>query len=431
MKQYFNNARIIDPYSGFDGIGSLLVENGLITQFNKNKPSSKNYNDVEIIECNKLVLCPGIIDLSVSTGEPGSEHKETINSATKAAAAGGITTIAIMPDTKPIIDDISLVEFIIQRAKNVGIINVLPMASLTKNCEGEYISEIGLLSEAGAIAFCDGYKSIGNANVMKRLLSYSKNFNALIAHHIEVPELKQNGVMNEGEISTRLGLEGITSVSEVIMLDRDIHLLKLFEEVRYHAISVSTYDSVQSIRKAKRNLKNISASVAPYHFLLNDSDVIDYKTFAKLLPPLRSEKDRLGIIEGIKDGTIEAISSHHRPETQEKKRLPFANAKFGASGLDTLLTLSLSLYHNEHMKLIEVIDRLTLGPSKILNIPSGKLAEGSPADLLLFDPDFPRKINKENFISKSKNSPFDKRPIQGKVIRTIVSGKTVYPFKEK
>ena len=424
-----NNARIIDPDSGLDIFGFMHIKDGKIIYF-ENKKNEKFSENIEVIDCNNQILCPGIIDISVSTGEPGSEHKETIFTATRAAASGGITTIVTLPDTKPVIDDVALVEFIIRRAKNKGIVNVLPMASLTKNLAGEQMTEIGLLKKAGAVAFTDGYKSVSNAKIMKLSLAYASNFDALIVHHTEVPELVKNTDMNEGEVSTILGLEGSSSAAETIMIERDIRILKSNNCGRYHVSSISTAESVEVIRNAKKIINTISAAAAPYHFMLNEKEIFEYRTFAKLSPPLRTENDRQAIVEGIKDGSIEIITSHHRPEPQENKRLPFAKAAFGAAGLETLLAASLSLYHNKEMELINVLHRLTAGPANLPNLDSGKIKKGAPADLILFDPEAPWKVDSDNFLSKSKNSPFDKKPLQGKVLLTLVAGEIVFPFEE-
>ena len=429
-KKILYNARIIDPSSNLDCNGSIVIENDKIDSILKNIKPDVTDKNIELYDCEKNILSPGIIDIGVSIGEPGYEYKEDINSVTKSAAAGGITTIISMPDTKPVIDDVSLVDFIIGRAKNSGIIKVFPMACLSQNINGQKMSEIGLLKNSGAIAFSDGYKSISNTNLMKNLILYCSDFDALICHFADVHELSDGGVMNEGEIATRLGLQGIPAVSESIILERDIQLLSTLKVGKYHAVCVTTKDSIESIRRAKNKSINISAATSPYHFLLNETEVMSYRTFAKLKPPLRSEQDRIEVIRGIKDNTIDVISSFHRPETEENKRLPFSLAKFGASGLETLLSSSLNLYHSNEVNLIQLMYKLTTGPANSLNLEQGRLTPGSPADIILFDLDKPWLVKSDKFYSKSKNTPFNNLPMQGKVLMTIVSGEIVYPFSK-
>ncbi len=429
-KKIFYNARIVDPSSGLDCNGSLIIENEKILSIEKDIKPEINDENIEVFNCNKNILSPGIIDIGVSIGEPGNEHKENIITATKSAAAGGVTTIISMPDTKPVIDDITLVDFIIRRAKNFGIVKVIPMASLSKNIDGQKMSEIGLLKNSGAIAFSDGYKSIQNTKLMKNLILYCSDFDALICHFTDDSDLSDGGVMNEGEISTRLGLKGIPPISESIILERDIKLLNSLKVGKYHASCITTKEAIDSIRVAKSKSLNISAATSQYHFILNESEVINYRTFAKLKPPLRSEQDRIEIIKGIKDNTIDVISSFHRPETEENKRLPFSLAKFGAAGLETLLPSTLNLYHSNEVSLLQLMHKLTTGPANLLNLDQGRLTPGSPADIILFDPDKPWVVKSEMFFSKSKNSPFNNLPMQGKVLMTIVSGKIVYPFSK-
>ncbi len=425
----FYNARIIDPSVGLDVYGSLITkENKILSIENKIKPEFSEEN-FDSHDCKKNVLSPGIIDMSVSIGEPGYEHKENIVSATKSAVAGGVTTIISMPDTNPVIDDVPLLDFLLGRAKNFGLINVLPMASLTKNLEGKKMSEIGLLKKSGAIAFTDGYRSIANTNLMRNLFLYTSDFDALICHYLDVAELSESGSMNEGEISTRLGLKGIPKVSESIMLNRDIQLLESLKVGKYHALCISTSESMEIIKEAKTKFLKVTAATSPYHFIFNESEVINYRTFAKIKPPLRSEEDRVQIINGIKNDTIDIITSHHRPETEESKRLPFDQAEFGASGLETLLPATLSLFHNENISLINLLHKLTTAPANLLDLASGRLTSGSPADIMVFDPNRPWLVKSEEFFSKSKNSPFDGRPLQGKVLTTVVSGKIVYNIK--
>ncbi len=429
-KKIFYNARIIDPSSGLDCNGSLIIENEKILSIEKDIQPEINDENIEVFNCNKNILSPGIIDIGVSIGEPGNEYKENIITATKSAAAGGVTTIISMPDTKPVIDDVTLVDFIIHRAKNLGVVKIIPMASLSKNIDGQKMSEIGLLKNSGAIAFSDGYKSIQNTKLMKNLILYCSDFDALICHFTDDSDLSDGGVMNEGEISTRLGLKGIPPISESIILERDIKLLNFLKVGKYHASCITTKEAIDSIRLAKSKSLNISAATSQYHFILNESEVINYRTFAKLKPPLRSEQDRIEVIKGIKDNTIDVISSFHRPETEENKRLPFSLAKFGATGLETLLSSTLNLYHSNEVSLLQLMHKLTTGPANLLNLDQGRLTPGSPADIILFDPDKPWVVKSEMFFSKSKNSPFNNLPMQGKVLMTIVSGKIVYPFRK-
>ncbi len=429
-KKIFYNARIIDPSSGLDCNGSLIIENEKILSIEKDIQPEINDENIEVFNCNKNILSPGIIDIGVSIGEPGNEYKENIITATKSAAAGGVTTIISMPDTKPVIDDVTLVDFIIRRAKNLGVVKIIPMASLSKNIDGQKMSEIGLLKNSGAIAFSDGYKSIQNTKLMKNLILYCSDFDALICHFTDDNDLSDGGVMNEGEISTRLGLKGIPPISESIILERDIKLLNFLKVGKYHASCITTKEAIDSIRLAKSKSLNISAATSQYHFILNESEVINYRTFAKLKPPLRSEQDRIEVIKGIKDNTIDVISSFHRPETEENKRLPFSLAKFGAAGLETLLSSTLNLYHSNEVSLLQLMHKLTTGPANLLNLDQGRLTPGSPADIILFDPDKPWVVKSEMFFSKSKNSPFNNLPMQGKVLMTIVSGKIVYPFRK-
>jgi len=418
------NARLLDPATGTDGPGDVLTIGDEIADvgalFGGGTPEGST-----VIDCGGHCLAPGLIDMMATLGEPGREHKETIATGTRAAAVGGVTTVIASPDTRPIIDEIALVEFVERQAQATGHVRVLPAATITKGMGGQEMTEIGLLMEAGAVLFTDGYKSIVNAQVMRRALSYASNFNALISHHTEVPELVGDGVMNDGETATRLGLSGSPGIAETIMLERDIRIVELTGG-RYHAPSISTAESVAVVRRAKDRGLRVSCGVAPYHFALNENEVGHYRTFAKVNPPLRSERDREAIVEGLADGTIDVIASHHRPEDPEAKRLPFAQAAYGAVGLETLWLISLELYHKGQVSLLDLLARLTLGPATILGLPQGRLARGAPADLLLFDPNPPSRIDAATFQSKSKNSPFDQRPVQGRVLRTVVSGATVY-----
>jgi dihydroorotase len=423
-KTAYVNARLLDPGTGRDETGDLLTVGTEIRDIG-NLFSGGTPEDATVVDCRGHCLAPGLIDMAASLGEPGREHKETIATATRAAAVGGVTTLVALPDTKPIIDEIALVEFLDRRAQAAGEVHVLPAAAVTKGLLGQEMTEIGLLGEAGAVLFTDGYRSIASAQVLRRALSYATTFNALIAHHTEVAELVGDGVMNEGETATRLGLGGIPGAAETIMVERDLRIAEMTGG-RYHASSISTAESVEAVRRAKAKGLNVSCAVAPYHFSLNDAEVGPYRTFAKVAPPLRGEMDRQAIVEGLADGTIDVIASHHRPEDPEGKRLPFAQAAFGAVGLETLLAISLDLYHADRLTLLDLVARLSLRPAELLGLPQGRLAKGAPADLILFDPNAPWRVDAVAFQSKSKNTPFDGRPVQGRVLRTVVAGVTIH-----
>jgi len=416
------NARLLDPASCLDAKGGLVTDGEAIIAMGPEVTSAPA--GAEVIDCKGACLAPGLVDMRVQLREPGEEHKETLASAGEAAVAGGVTSMVCLPNTDPVIDDIAAVEFVARIARKNGLAKVYPYAAATKRLEGKELSEIGMLAEAGALGFTDGTKAIANPLMMRRALSYAATFGALIIQHPEEPALA-GGVMNEGELSTRLGLSGISNTAEAIMLERDIRLLA-GTGGRYHAAHISTAEGVDLIRQAKKRGLKITCDTAPPYFALNELAVGDYRTFAKLSPPLRSEDDRVAIVKGLQDGTIDAIASDHAPQDQDSKRLPFAQAEFGGVGLETLLQISLELFHNEHMTLLQVIDRLTLSPARLLGLKAGMLAVGSPADLLLFDVDRIGKVNPAKFRSKSKNSPFDGRPVQGRILRTVVDGRPVY-----
>lgn len=420
-KVAYVNARLLDPASGLDAKGALITEGETILAMGANVSAPA---DAEIIDCKGACLAPGLVDMRVQLREPGEEHKETLASAGEAAVAGGVTTMVCLPNTEPVIDDIAAVEFVARIARKNGLAKVYPYAAATKALEGKELAEIGMLAEAGALGFTDGTKAIASAMMMRRALSYAATFDLLIVQHPEEPTLA-GGVMNDGELSTRLGLSGISNAAEAIMLERDIRLLA-GTGARYHAAHVSTAEGVDLIRQAKKRGLRITCDTAPPYFALNELAVGDYRTFAKLSPPLRSEDDRLAIVEGLKDGTIDAIASDHAPQDQDSKRLPFAQAEFGGVGLETLLQISLELYHNEQMSLLQVIDRLTVSPARLLGLKAGTLAAGSAADLVIFNPDRAGKVNPAKFRGKSKNSPFDGRPVQGRVLRTVVDGRSVF-----
>ncbi|MGQ0663262.1 MAG: dihydroorotase [Pseudomonadota bacterium] len=424
------NARLLDPASGLDALGGVVVADGLIADWGPHLARASALgatgpHGMEAIDCAGACLAPGLVDMRVALREPGEEHKETLATASEAAAAGGVTTMICLPDTKPPIDDPALVESIARRARETALVRIHAYAAVTRNLDGREMTEFGLLAAAGALGFTDATRAVVDAQVMRRALAYAKVFDRPIVQHPEEPALARGGAMNDGEIATRLGLPGIPAAAEAIMVERDLRLVELTGG-RYHAAHLSTAAAIEAVRQAKARGLAVSADTAPPYFALNEMAVGDYRTFAKLSPPLRSETDRQAVIEGVKDGTIDALASDHAPHDQDSKRLPFAQAAFGMIGLETLLAVTLELVHNRHLSLLAAIDRLSRAPAKLLGLAAGRLAKGAAADLAMFDPDRPWKVAEKKFRSKSKNSPFDGRPVQGLVLRTMVAGATVF-----
>ena len=426
----FVNARLIDPASGLDAPGALLVEGETIRDLGPRLFQDAPPADADVVDCRGMVLAPGLIDMRVFTGEPGSEHRETLASASEAAASGGVTTMVVMPNTDPVIDEPSLVDFIKRRAAATAKVRVLPMAALTRGLAGETMTEIGLLQEAGAVAFGDGDRSVANARVMRRALAYAATFHALVVGHAEDPELSAGASMNESEYAMRLGIPAAPAMAETIAVERDIRLVEM-TGARYHFGQISCRASLDAIVEAKRRGLPITCGVSAHHLALNELDVGSYYTFRKVKPPLRSEADREAMVEGVASGHIDVIVSSHDPQAADTKRLPFAQAAFGATGLETLLPAALSLYHNGHASLMQVIDTLTHTPARILDVPSGKLAKGAAADLVLFDPDEPFVVEAAKLHSRAHNTPFDGRKFQGRAHRTFVGGECVYERKRK
>lgn len=423
------HARVIDPATEFDELGGVLIEGGLITDVGPHL--AKNAPDgAEVIDCAGHILCPGLIDMLVFTGEPGEEHRETLATASRAAATGGVSTIITMPNTEPIIDEVALVDFLQRRARDTAITRVHVMAAMTKGLKNEEMTEIGMLLEAGAVAFTNGKNSVSNAQVMRRLLAYSCDFDALICHYTEDPDLRGNGVMNEGEVASRLGLPGIPKLAETIMLARDMRLV-IDTNARYHAATISCADSLELIRRSKGNGLKVSAGVSINHLTLNENDVGPYRTFCKVRPPLRSEEDRMAMVEGLRDGTIDVIVSSHDPKDAEGKRQPFEEAAYGAIGVETLLPAALRLYHNEEIDLMRLLRSMTINPANILGLETGRIAKGAPADLCLFDLTTPWIIDRDELQSRAKNSAFDEARVQGRALMTFVDGKRVFHYRNK
>lgn len=422
------NARVIDPASNRDEPGGLLVVGGEIADvgghLRRNAPEG-----AEVIDCKGHVLAPGLIDMQVFTGEPGAEHRETLKTASHAAAAGGVTTIVVMPDTNPVIDQVALVDFIQRRARDNAVVNVHTMAALTKELKGEEITEIGLLKRAGAIAFSNGKTSIANTKVMYNALLYAKDFGALIVHHTEDPHLSEGAAMNEGHVAARLGLPGEPKAAETIVLERDIRLVEITRG-RYHAATISCRESLDIIRAAKAQKHPVTCGVSINHLTLNENDIGPYRTFFKLRPPLRGEDDRAALVRGLAAGDIDVIVSSHDPQDADVKRRPFAEAADGAIGLETLLAAALRLHHGEGISLMMLLRAITVAPARLLGLPSGRLEKGAPADLVLFDLGQPWVVDREVLRARSKNSPFDESKMQGRILRTMVAGETVYQYPE-
>jgi dihydroorotase len=421
----FRNARLIDPASGLDARGGLLVENGKIADVGPRLFNDADPSDPEVIDCKGQVLSPGLIDMRVFTGEPGSEHRETLESASRAAAAGGVTTIVVMPNTDPVIDEPSLVDFINRRAAATACVHVASMAALTQGLKGETMTEIGLLREAGAIAFTDGDRTVANARVLRRALSYASAFGALVVGHAEDPDLSDGASMTEGEYAMRLGIPAAPAAAEAITVERDIRLVEL-TGARYHFGQISCRASLDAIAAAKQRGLPITCAVSAHHLALNELDVGHYLTFMKVKPPLRSEADRAAMVEGVAGGLIDVIVSSHDPQAADTKRQPFASAAFGTVGLETLLPVALSLHHDGHAGLAHVLKALTATPANILGLACGRLAKGAPADLVLFDPDAPFVVDPGALHSRARNTPFEGRKFQGRVHKTFVDGKCVF-----
>jgi dihydroorotase len=417
------NGRVIDPSCGRDETAGVLIENGVIQDVGAHLKAQDHR--AQIVDCKGCVIAPGLIDMRVFVGEPGLEHRETLRTAGEAAAAGGITTLICMPDTDPPLDEVAVIDFVKRRARDRSVVRVYPMAALTKGRAGREMTEIGLLKEAGAIAYTDGARAVMNGQVMRRALSYAQMFDALIVQHCEDPDLVGEGVVNEGEFATRMGLHGVPHAAEAVVLERDMRLLALTGG-RYHAAMVSCTDSLDVLRKAKATGLRVTAGVSINHLTFNDNDVGHYRTFFKLSPPLRSEEQRLALVAAVAEGLIDVIVSDHNPQDVETKRQPFAEAANGAAGLETMLAASMRLVEAELITLPRLLAALSMRPAQILGLPGGTLGQGAPADIVVFDPEEPWVCDPALLKGRSKNTPFDGARMMGRVKQTIVGGKVVY-----
>lgn len=421
------NGRIVDPASGHDGPGGLIVADGRIVASGA-AVTADAVGDMPAVDCAGLVLSPGLIDARVFVGEPGAEHRETLETAGRAAAAGGVTTCVLMPDTDPVIDDVALLEFVRRRADATAPVRMEAAAALTKGLAGREMTEIGLLCKAGAVAFTDGRNPIESALLLRRLLTYARDFDALVMNHVEERTLATQGVMNESEFASRLGLPGIPVEAETIALDRDLRLARLTRG-RYHAALISAAESVEAVNRARNDGARVTCGVSVNHLTLNENDIGAYRTFCKMSPPLRAETDRQAMVEAVRTGAVDIIVSSHDPQDVEDKRHPFEEATNGAVGVETMLPALLRLVHAGDMSLLELMAALTIRPATLLGLPQGRLTKGAPADFVVFDLEEPWILDRADLHSRAKNTPFDEARFTGRVIKTVVAGQPVYDYR--
>ncbi len=424
-KKYFLNANIVDPHNSIEEIGGLIInEEGKIEAIGKKVNKNNIPSREKFIDLNEKYIFPGLVDMRVFVGEPGYEYKENFKTLSNAAIAGGVTSVVTMPNTSPVIDNVSIVDFLKRRGRDKAKINIFPAASLTKNLEGTNMTEFGLLKKKGIIGFTDGTKTIQNTRLMSRIMKSAYDLDCLIMQHAEDLELSKNGMMNDGIISTKLGLQGIPDIAEKIIIERDLTLLEDLN-CRYHVSQISSSKSIDIIEQ-KKEMVSFTTGVSINNLSLNENDIGDFRTFLKLSPPLRTEDDRISLIKGINKNLIDVIVSDHKPEDEESKRLTFSQAATGASGVETLLPLSLELFHNGSVKLFKLIELLTSNPAKILKIDKGNLSIGNDADFCIVDIYKPWIVKKEKIVSKSKNTCIDDKKLQGKVVNTFVKGEELF-----
>ena len=419
------NLRIIDPSRDLDETGTIVIENGRITAAGKAAQNQGAPDGADVVDCHGLIAAPGLVDARVYVGEPGAEHRETIESASRAAAAGGVTSFIMMPETDPVIDDIALVEFVLKNARDKAVVNIHPAAALTKRLAGEEMTEFGLLSEAGAVCFTNGRRGLHDTQLLRRAMTYAREFGAVVALETKDKYLGAGGVMNEGLLASWLGLPGVPREAELIPLERDLRIATL-TRAAYHAAKISVPESAEAVRLARKRGANVTCGISINHLALNENDIGEYRTFFKLSPPLRGEDDRKAMVEALADGTIDIIVSSHDPQDVDTKRLPFADAADGAVGLETSLAAALRLHHSGEVKLSRLIDAMSTRPSTIFGLDAGTLKPGAKADIVLFDLDEPWILKKEQLVSRSKNTSFEDARFTGRVVYTYVAGKRVY-----
>lgn len=420
-----NNLRIIDPSRNIDETGTIIVEDGVIVAAGGDARNQGAPQGADVRDCSGLVAVPGLVDARVFVGEPGGEYRETIESASRAAAAGGITSIITMPDTDPVIDDIALVQFVQKTARDRALVNVYPAAALTKHLDGEEMTEFGLLREAGAVCFTNGRQPVHDTLMLRRAMTYAREFGAVISLETRDKYLGAGGVMNEGLLASWLGLSGVPREAEIIPLERDLRIAGL-TRAAYHAAKISLPESAEAIRLARKRGANVTCGISINHLTLNENDIGEYRTFFKLSPPLRGEDDRVAMVEALADGTIDIIVSSHDPQDVDTKRLPFADAADGAIGLETMLPAALRLHHSGSVPLMRLIDALSTRPARIFGLDAGTLKPGAKADITLIDLDEPWIFGKEAIVSRSKNTPFENARFTGRAVATYVAGKLVY-----
>ncbi len=421
----FNNVRIVDPSRNLDEVGTIVVKDGIIVASGKDAINEALPASATVRDCTGLVAAPGLVDARVHIGEPGAEHRETIASASRAAAAGGVTSIIMMPDTDPVIDDIALVEFVKKTAKDKALVNVYPAAAITKHLAGEEMTEIGMLKEAGAVAFTDGRSSIHDAQVLRRVMTYAREFGAVISCETRDQHLGASGVMHEGLFASWLGLGGIPKEAEIIPLERDLRIAKLTRG-KYHAAMISVPESVEAIELAKSRGATVTCGISINNLALNENDIGEYRTFFKLYPPLRAEDDRVAMVDALARGAIDIIVSSHDPQDVDTKRLPFGEAADGAVGLETMLAAALRLHHSGHVSLMRLIDAMSTRPAQIFGLDAGTLKLGAKADIALIDLDEPWLVSKDMLLSRSKNTPFEDARFSGRAVATYVAGQCVH-----